>query len=144
MEREVAASEAFLALTAHMKRHFRERVSTYGLTAAQAHVLLRLRVEAPVPSRALAEAVGIDAGNLTSILDVLEAKDLVSRTPCTTDKRYKLLALTPAGQRRVEQLQERLHADLPLFSGLTTTEAASLTRLLSKAASSAGSAPTPG
>ena len=60
-------------------------------------VLLRL-AEGPLTLRDIAEFTGVDAPYATLIVDRLEARELVERTPHPGDRRRKLVTLTPAGR----------------------------------------------
>lgn len=130
----------FYDLVARMKTHFKDRVVKHGLTPVQAHALFNLEPGRSIPARALAERLAIDPGNLTSILDVLHARGLIDRRPGQSDKRYKLVSLTAAGEATRVELGREVHSDLPLLAGLSSAEAAELHRLLVKASQSAAGA----
>jgi DNA-binding MarR family transcriptional regulator len=62
-------------------------------------VLLRLDSQ-PIRSQAsLAETIGADKSRLIEVLDELQHRELITRTPDPTDRRVRLLALTPKGRR---------------------------------------------
>ena len=67
------------------------------LTPVQAHALRRLDPERPLAMSALAEALYCHASNVTGIVDRLESRGLVERTPGTEDRRVKTLVLTLEG-----------------------------------------------
>ena len=52
----------------------------------------------------LARGMECDTGSMTRMLDRLEAKDLISRTRSTDDRRRLQLELTPSGKRMAERL----------------------------------------
>ncbi len=56
----------------------------------------------PSPMRALADASGSSATNVTKLVDALEAEGLLERTASSEDRRVTLLRVTPRGRRAVE------------------------------------------
>jgi MarR family transcriptional regulator, organic hydroperoxide resistance regulator len=73
------------------------RLAELDLTPVQAHALRRLDPQRPLAMSALAEALYCHASNVTGIVDRLESRGLVERTPGTDDRRVKTLVLTPEG-----------------------------------------------
>jgi DNA-binding MarR family transcriptional regulator len=67
------------------------------LTDAQADALWRLSGEPEMTARRLAEKLHCDASTATSMIDRLEKHGLVQRVPHPTDRRAKILRLTPKG-----------------------------------------------
>lgn len=70
-----------------------------GLTPNDARSLLTLRDTPGRTMGSLAEEWKCDASTATWIVDRLEAKGLAERRPHVTDRRVKLVALTPRGLR---------------------------------------------
>lgn len=99
------------------------------LTAAQVRALLS--IGAPSPMSSLAGHMGCDASNVTGIADRLEARGLIRRET-GSDRRIKLLALTPEGERVKRQVQARLSESSPATQKLTVTERRTLKTLLTK------------
>jgi len=95
-----------------------------GLTDATALPLILIgRLDGEPRQNALAEAVGIEGPSLVRLLDQLGAAGLVVRKEDPTDRRAKILSLTPAGQRTVAKME----ADLTrlreqVFSDLDTAD----------------------
>lgn len=82
---------------------------TYGLSDATALPLLMIgRHESEPRQNALAEAVGIEGASLVRLLDQLCAAGMVTRKEDPTDRRAKVLSLTPEGSTVVA----RMEADL--------------------------------
>src|SRR6186997_1723427 len=69
----------------------------FDLFPPQTMVLRAL--EDPKPMREVAQFLACDNSNLTGIIDRLEERDLVRRTPDPKDRRVKLLVLTDEGRR---------------------------------------------
>lgn len=82
---------------------------TYGLSDATALPLLLIgRLDGEPRQNALAEAVGIEGASLVRLLDQLGAAGLVVRKEDPSDRRAKVLSLTPVGKSVVA----RMEADL--------------------------------
>ncbi|GAA1299311.1 hypothetical protein GCM10009579_79340 [Streptomyces javensis] len=67
------------------------------LTDAQADALWRLSGEREMTARRLADRLNCDASTATSMIDRLEKHGLVRRVPHPTDRRAKIVQLTPRG-----------------------------------------------
>ncbi|MEY1661072.1 MarR family winged helix-turn-helix transcriptional regulator [Isoalcanivorax beigongshangi] len=70
---------------------------TAGLTAPQLLVLQAIERQGPLSMRDLAEAVSLSQATITTILDRLEARQLVRRVRDQTDRRRTHAHLTEAG-----------------------------------------------
>ncbi len=72
-------------------------LAAHGLTMWE-YVVLSGLMDGPAQTQArLADAVGRDKTRLIPILDELEARALLRRTPDPADRRNKVVALTPDG-----------------------------------------------
>jgi DNA-binding MarR family transcriptional regulator len=73
----------------------------------------------------------VTSGNITGIVDQLEAEQLVRRESCPSDRRAYLIAFTDKGQKSFS-LMAKAHERWveELFAGLTTPQQASLHELL--------------
>lgn len=58
----------------------------------------------------LAQEIGADKTRIIPILDDLQARGLIERTPDPADRRARLLSLTPAGRRLQEAVQSEIQA----------------------------------
>lgn len=84
-------------------------VEAHGVSDATALPLILIgRLEGEPRQNALAEAVGIEGPSLVRLLDQLCAAGLVLRKEDPTDRRAKVLSLTPAGQRVVTRMEAEL------------------------------------
>ena len=70
-----------------------------GLTSSRAHVIWELRQRAPMTQRALADAMGVSARNVTGLVDGLVATGFVTREPHPTDRRAILVSFTEHGAK---------------------------------------------
>ncbi|MBF5007012.1 MarR family winged helix-turn-helix transcriptional regulator [Diaphorobacter caeni] len=85
------------------------RLASAGLSDAVWAPLIHLyRLGDGVSQSELASAVGIDGSSLVRLLDMLVAQELVERQPHPTDRRIKLLNLTPKGRTTVQAIRKRL------------------------------------
>ena len=97
--------EVFLASMdefARAVRRARGRAMHRSLTVSQYGLLEPLAVDGTAAVGQLAEAAGITAATATRILDTLERRGLVRRTPSQTDRRGVLVTLTAEGRRRFD------------------------------------------
>jgi DNA-binding MarR family transcriptional regulator len=76
-----------------------------GLTPGHLKALMWLDPEQPLPMRAMADALGVDASMITWLVDRLEEKGLAERRPLPSDRRVKTVAVTELGLRTRERLQ---------------------------------------
>lgn len=117
------------ALSQAIDRHTRRVAEQFGLTEAQAIALRELKE--PRTLRALAGRMHCEAPNATFVADRLEAMGLLERRPHPTDRRAKLLHLTPEGTALREQVVKQLNVDAPL-GRLSTEEQVALRDLLKR------------
>ncbi|MCJ2094553.1 MarR family transcriptional regulator [Methylobacterium sp. J-072] len=81
----------------------------HGLSDATALPLILIeRLDGHPRQNALAEAVGIEGPSLVRLLDQLGAAGLIVRMEDPTDRRAKVLSLTPAGKTVVAQMEAEL------------------------------------
>ena len=73
-----------------------------GFTPSQFDVIATLGNQPPMSCRELGERTLITKGTLTGVLDRLESRGLLLRTPGTDDRRSVQVSLTPAGQQAFE------------------------------------------
>jgi len=90
-----------------------------GLTASRAHVIWELRQHGAMTQKALADAMGVSARNVTGLIDSLVATGFVTREPHPTDRRAILVSFTEHGAKIAKTLEDgqREFAEL-LFSGM--------------------------
>ena len=81
------------------------------LTQARAGVLWILQTRGASTQQAVAQALGVSARNVSTLVDVLEATGYVRRTPHPADRRAVLVELTPIAANVMDKMQ-REHAEL--------------------------------
>ena len=119
-----------------MRDHVNPLFADTGLQSGEFDVLATLRRSGDPymlsPTR-LYEAAMISSGGMTNRLDRLERAGLVERRPDPGDRRGKLIALTEAGRRVIDELIGRHVANEErLLSVLTPAEQKKLNALLRK------------
>ena len=124
-----------LGRCAHLARERMDaRMSRFGMTPAQTHVLRYLRQNGgQMPQRELLENLKVKPSTVNGILDRMEEKRLVVRSVSGTDARQRVVALTPAGlEREAEVKQSFLEAEALIARGLTEEETDTLRSLLER------------
>jgi DNA-binding MarR family transcriptional regulator len=84
----------------------------------------------PMTGRQLAEAIGTDPPHVSVIVDELERKGLVERTPHPTDRRAKLVTVTPAGRRAAQKAEQMLFEPPAALRALPPEDLAALDRIV--------------
>ena len=74
------------------------RLAAAGLTPTQLGVLEAILHKGPLSQRELGRKVLTSAGNMTDLVDKLEARGLVHRARQQSDRRLVQVELTPAGR----------------------------------------------
>jgi DNA-binding MarR family transcriptional regulator len=85
-----------------------------GVSNRGYHVLATART-GEYTQKELAERIGLDKTTMVVTVDELEEKGLAERTPSSTDRRARVISVTEAGQRTVDQGQkiiDRLQNDV--------------------------------
>jgi MarR family transcriptional regulator, transcriptional regulator for hemolysin len=120
-------------------RAFDEALADAGGSLPVWLVLLNLKIRRPGTQRELADAVGITEATLTHHLTAMDNAGLITRTRDTANRRVQVVALTEAGEAAFVRLRDAAIAfDARLNSGLTESDVATLTALLSRLTANAG------
>src|SRR5216110_2856388 len=115
---------------ASLKEDFTARVAECSLSLPQGKLVRELG--RPQSQRELARRLHYDPSNITSLADSLEARGLIERRADASDRRFRLLALTPAGERLRGSLEDRLAQPPQFLERLTPAEQKKLLQLLAK------------
>jgi DNA-binding MarR family transcriptional regulator len=121
-------------IAALAERELEPVFAEHELTGADFDVLATLR-RSGAPYRLtpgeLSRSTMVTSGGMTKRLDRLEARRLIRREPDPSDRRGKLIALTPKGRDLVDHAVEaHLENEERLLSGLPATKLSELTKLL--------------
>ena len=115
---------------ASLRDDFTARVAECSLSLSQGKLVRELAQ--PQSQRELARRLHYDPSNINALADSLEARGLIERRADASDRRFRLLALTPEGER-VRTTLEALLAQPPNFlDRLTPIEQKQLLHLLAK------------
>lgn len=111
-----------LALAQRLQEGYAQHAAGVGLTATQAKVLMALESDQPVSQRELADTLGLDPSNLTTLIDRLEERREVRREPGKDDRRVKMLVLTPRGHATRDTFATALRGDPGPLAGLSRSQ----------------------
>ena len=115
---------------ASLRDDFVARVAECSLSMSQGKLIRELA--RPQTQRELARRLHYDPSNITALADSLEARGLIERRPDASDRRFRLLALTPEGERLRTSLEELLAQPPHFLDRLTPAEQKQLLQLLAK------------
>ena len=110
----------------HAVALFLDRASELGVTQAEAHVLSHLADCGDATVADIHQAFGHKRSTLTSILDRLEARELITREVSAEDRRSFVVALTRQGRSlagKVSAHLETLETDVRRHVGKADAEA---------------------
>ncbi|MGI4813602.1 MAG: MarR family winged helix-turn-helix transcriptional regulator [Janthinobacterium lividum] len=110
-----------------------EELLDFGLTPVQYTALMAVYENPGIDITALSGMIAFDRSTMGGVLDRLEEKDLMARWPTKTDKRVRLLHLTPAGEKLA--IAAKVAADRAqqrILEPLSAAERRQLTTLLTK------------
>jgi DNA-binding MarR family transcriptional regulator len=134
LARDAWSSVLRMFLSDEHQRAFEEAARSIGLTPRLVKALLGLSVDEPKPMRHLAEEWFCDASYVTVLVDALEERGLVTRETPTTDRRVKLIRLTPAGAELRSRCVENQTIPPSGLGELPTGDLLQLRNLLERAA----------
>ena len=118
---------------AHGHRLVGEALSELGLRMAHHAVLSAVAELAPLSQAELSRSLAIDPKDMVSIVNDLQAAELLARDPDPRDRRKNVITISAAGSQllsRAEQLCER--ANEALTAELTGSEREQLSALLAR------------
>jgi len=133
--REQQATLGLLRTADAVKRHFAQAIERHGITPQQYNVLRILRGAGAdgLPTLTIGERMIEQTPGVTRLVDRLERKGLVARTPCPKDRRRVYCRITPDGLELLEELDDPINrADAQAVSVLPPAELDSLIDLLDR------------
>ena len=118
----------------HMRAGLDEAARGHGLTGARDWIVLSALAEGPRQTQlALAQSLGLDKTTMTSLLDRMESRGLVTRCTDSHDRRARIPSLTEEGQRvQAEVVGARDRVEAGLLGGFTADEQDQLRALLTR------------
>jgi DNA-binding MarR family transcriptional regulator len=125
--------ELFSVMTRRLVEAERPLLERRGLTMWQ-YAALTCLARSPAPTQLqLAAAIRYDKTRLIALLDQLERDGLVRREPDPSDRRARIVRITPKGRRRYERAAADIRAmEGELLSPLTAAERDALRSALQK------------
>jgi MarR family 2-MHQ and catechol resistance regulon transcriptional repressor len=119
--------------------HARRSAEATGLCLSDFGVLEALLHKGPLPVNTLGKKILISSGSVTAAVDRLERTQLVERMDAATDRRARIVHLTPKGATLIRRLFEEHAIDMErAFSHLDRPEREALATLLRKVGRDAG------
>lgn len=116
-------------------QNFAAHLGNDGIGPGQLGVLLLVQANPGSNQTRIGKALGIDRSTLVSIVDSLEARNLVRREPSPTDRRSHALVLSDEGAAFLRAIRPRLDAhEAEIVRNLTAAERAQLIDLLQRLA----------
>src|SRR5271167_508460 len=126
IEENVTAPRLWLVLARayHSIREYIEgSVTAQGLILSDFMVLEVLLHKGPLTISVIGEKVLLASASMTTAIDRLEKRGLLRRTICNSDRRIRLVELTPEGKSFIEEIYARHEKDLEhVTAGLSDTE----------------------
>jgi MarR family transcriptional regulator, 2-MHQ and catechol-resistance regulon repressor len=121
--------KAFRAIQAHAFKS----IEAQPICGSDFAVLEALLHKGPLPVNAIGRKVQLTSGSITTAVDRLETQGFVERRAHTTDRRARVVYLTPHGERLIRAVFGEHRRDMErAASALTAKERATLVRLLKK------------
>jgi DNA-binding MarR family transcriptional regulator len=103
-----------------------------GIIPGAAKALKYLSATKPTPMRQLAANLRCDTSYITTIVDNLEEQGVARRQAHATDRRIKVVVLTPAGQILADRVARVIGTPPPVFAALDAGEMVVLRDLVRK------------
>ena len=133
--REQQATLGLLRTADAVKRSLAQVVEPHGITPQQYNVLRILRGAGPdgLPTLTIGERMVEQTPGVTRLVDRLEGKGLVARTPCPKDRRRVFCRITEKGLELLTELDEPVNRwDAKAVAALAPSDLASLIGLLDR------------
>lgn len=125
--------EQFPRVTRAMRRRLAGLLQPFDLSPHQARALRVVCRQEGSRLSDVAESLRIAPRSATEVIDVLQCRGYVERTPHPHDRRATLVVATPAGREVRAKIDKARHDDAEgFFAVLSDHERASLKRILSK------------
>ncbi len=144
-KRPTDASGTHLWLVLMKAHRTLERLATRSIESSEAGlsdfaVMEMLLHKGPQPVNAIGRRVELTSGAITTAVDRLESRGLVTREAHPSDRRARIVRLTAAGKEQAAKIFAGHKAAMDVAaSALSKTERATLIALLKKLGTSAGS-----
>jgi DNA-binding MarR family transcriptional regulator len=112
---------------------FDRHLGEFELTAVQYMAMVAIGSNPATDATRLSDMIVFDRATIGGVIDRLETKGLVVRTPSTTDRRTKGLSLSEQGRALLDKVEGRVvKVQDDILKPLSTTERRQLITLLKK------------
>ncbi|GAB2467785.1 MarR family winged helix-turn-helix transcriptional regulator [Jatrophihabitans fulvus] len=126
-----ALTNAFWTVARRLRHGTQQTLAPFDLSPAQSRALGTLMRRGAMRPGALAEKLGIAPRSATEVVDALEERGLVERTPDPSDRRATLVVPTDAGRETMLRVREARMAETDeMFARLSAKDRRELTRIL--------------
>jgi len=122
---KIQVCQDILSLLTHFKQELNRFAESRHMTNMQVAALYSIAQNGELLMGKVAGVLHCDPSNVTGIIDRLVAQKLVTRQECAHDRRAKTIAVTPEGQKVIDELMALL-PDQMGCGKLTTAERNSL------------------
>lgn len=131
MDRDETLAEAFFSVSRLLRERSREALAPWEVTPGQLRALSVLDRHGGIRLGTLSEHLRIAPRSATEVVDALEERGLVARSPDPTDRRATLAALTEQGTKLLAAIRRARAAEAEgLFDRLGEEDRATLGRIL--------------
>jgi DNA-binding MarR family transcriptional regulator len=133
--REQEATLGLLRTADAVKRSLAQVIEPHGITPQQYNVLRILRGAGAegLPTLTIGERMIEQTPGVTRLVDRLERKDLVARSPCPKDRRRVFCKITPKGLDLLKELDDPVNRwDMQAVAVLQPSDIDSLINLLDR------------
>jgi DNA-binding MarR family transcriptional regulator len=114
-------------------RLVRQHMTEAGVRTLHYHVMVSLADDGEGAQATLADRIGLDRSDLVTLLDELEELKYVERRVDSADRRRKIVAITPAGEKQLAAMDQLIHAaEDELLEPLDADERKTLLELLNR------------
>jgi len=112
---------------------FDRHLGEFDLTAVQYMAMVAIGSNPAVDATRLSDMIVFDRATIGGVIDRLESKGLVARTPSVTDRRSKGLSLSEKGYELLDKVESRVvKVQEDILKPLPATERRQLVALLKK------------
>jgi DNA-binding MarR family transcriptional regulator len=112
---------------------FMDEARGFEITPIQYSAILAIDNHSGIDQTALCNIIAVDRSTIGDVVTRLELKKLIKRTPGAEDRRTKLLYITPAGRRLIDDIESAVQSTQKrILEPLTMSERAVFMRMLKK------------
>ncbi|MBP1968382.1 MarR family 2-MHQ and catechol resistance regulon transcriptional repressor [Virgibacillus natechei] len=134
---ENLALKSFVVLMKSSKsiqEQIKKDISKHGMKTSDFTILEALYHKGRQTVKQISDAVLINTGSITYVIDKLETKNLLERSNCKEDRRVVYIQITEQGKQLMDEIFPKHQSVIEdIFSGLTDEEKKTLIELLKKA-----------